>query len=73
MHSTETEIALIHEKLKDLDSLSKDFTDFKISYTIDKIGIQDLLRLVASLKKLLMLLATTIIGSVVTALFNRYH
>jgi hypothetical protein len=73
MRSTETEIAVIQEKLKELDELSTAFSEFKIRYALDKQNIQDLLRLVASLKKLLMVLATTLIGSVATALFNRYN
>jgi hypothetical protein len=73
MRSTETEIAIIQEKLKELDELSTAFSEFNIRYVLDKQNIQDLLRLVASLKKLLMVLATTLIGSVATALFNRYN
>jgi hypothetical protein len=73
MRSTETEIAIIQEKLKELDELSTTFSEFNIRYALDKQNIQDLLRLVASLKKLLMVLATTLIGSVATALFNRYN
>ena len=72
MRSTETELAIIHEKLKEIDKLEDELTTLKTAYQVDRVEIQNLLRVIASLKNLLMLLATTIVGAIVTTLFSRY-
>lgn len=72
MRSTETELALIHEKLKEIDKLDDELTTLKTAYHVDRVEIQNLLRLIASLKNLLMVLATTVIGAIATNLFSGY-
>ena len=72
MRSVDTEIAIIHEKLKDLDKLETELTTLKTAYQVDRVEIQNLLRLIASLKNLLVLLATTILGAIVTTIVSRY-
>jgi DnaJ-domain-containing protein 1 len=72
VHTTETEIALIHQKLEDLDKLEERVATLTAAYHADRVEVQNLLRLINSLKRLLTVLATTIAGSIVTALFNEY-
>lgn len=72
-HSTETELAIIHEKLKDIDKLEAELTALKAAYQADKIEIQNLLRLISSLKSVLTILATTIIGAIATSFISRYR
>ena len=72
MHSTETEIALIQEKLKELDKLLEGVANFKITYQADRLEVQNLLRLITSLKTILAVLATTVIGSIATAILSRH-
>lgn len=72
MRSVETELAIIHEKLKEIDKLDTELTTLKTAYQVDRVELQSLLRLIASLKNLLMLLATTILGAIATTIFSRY-
>jgi len=72
MHSTETKLAIIQEKLKEIDELDEELTTLKTAYQVDRVEIQNLLRLIASLKNLLMVLVTATIGALVTTLFSRY-
>jgi hypothetical protein len=72
MRSTETELAIIHEKLKEIDKLEVEIGSMKTTYKTDRVEIESLLKLINSLKTLLSFLATAIIGSIFTALFSRY-
>jgi hypothetical protein len=72
-HSTETEIALINQKLEALEKLENKVNALSTSYQADRVETQNLLHLINSLKRTLTLLATTIAGSIITALFNEYN
>jgi len=72
MQSNDTKIAIIQEKLKEIDELDEELTTLKTAYQVDRVEIQNLLRLIASLKNLLMVLVTATIGALITTIVSRY-